>query len=1246
MQIRRAIRTVAMALIGISSMTLPARAQITTGSIAGTVKDAQGSVVPGATVTLVNETQGTRSAPVVTNDVGDFIIPNVAPSTYTVEITMPSFRTLNSVGVTVSAGTRTSLGVLTVEVGGAAETINVTGTAPLIQATTGERSFTIGTEAVQNLPLASRSFLGAALLAAGVSGTVSNPSRAGGGGDTNVMMDGVSVMDTGSNRPLLQMNVESIQEVKVLISNYQAEYGRSSGLQITAITKSGTNQYRGSLYDVERDSDWNANSKTNILNSVRKPVLKERDWGLSIGGPIGKPGGKNRLFFFYAQEFEPRTAGNDVRNFRFPTALERQGDFSQTRDNNGAPYPYIKDPSLAGPCTPTDQSGCFADGGVLGRIPQNRLDPIGRAILNQYPVPNCPAECPTWVANSDYNYQITRPEESVLAYQPALRVDYNATAGLRFGVKYSGWAQRTQTINGTLPGFNDTQMQHPVVSNLVFTGAYALNSTTFLEGTYGRSRNELAGCAVAQSSTGPSFCTAAIPMNANSNRANIGLGSFPLLFPDANKFESGYYVTDAMNAMQPTPPAWVNGSLMLPPTFAWGSRIANPPPNVPFPAYFNINETQDLALSLTKVLGRHTFKTGYYNTYSYKANQAATGTTFSSFGAVSFAQDTVGTNPCDTSFGFSNAAMGCFSSFSQASKYVEANLVYNNREAYVQDNWKMNNRLTLDYGVRFVHQTPQYDRLGQGSNFLPDRWSRAEAPLLYEPACVVAVAAGSACPAASLRAKDPRTGAVLGPGSALAVATLVPGTGNQTNGVFRGGNGIADTTYTFPALGVAPRFGMAYDLSGRQRIVLRGGGGLFFDRPLGQSAVALPGNPPTAESITLRYTALQSLGTDGLRTRGAPALSAIEYDPGLPSSWQWNGGIQMALPWSSAIDFEYVGQHGYQIARTVDLNAVDFGAALLPQNQDPTKGSSTTPGAAAYQTDLLRAYRGYGAISAYMFDGWRTYHSIQLSLTRRFTNGFSFAFHDTIGLVDKQQAPARLQHDANGGLSFRADQAEADALLGDNAPSRHLVRANFVWDMPDLARAGGLSRALGLLANDWQLSGVWSAQTGSAYTVNYTYQSGGGNINLTGSPDYPARIRLMGDAGQGCSSDPYRQFNAAAFAGPLSNSVGLESGTDYLRGCFQSVLDLAIARRIRLGGARNVQLRVDIFNALNEARVTARNTTVSLSSPTDPVNALNLPFDSSGQILPNRVRPNQAGFGAVSGYQAPRSVQLQIRFQF
>ena len=102
------------------------------------------------------------------------------------------------------------------------------------------------------------------------------------------------------------MNVEAIAEVKVLTQGYQAEYGRSSGLQISAVTKSGTNQFRGSVYDIERNSDWNSNSWANVENGDPKPVSKQRDWGYTLGGPVGKPGGANKLFFFYSHEYRPR----------------------------------------------------------------------------------------------------------------------------------------------------------------------------------------------------------------------------------------------------------------------------------------------------------------------------------------------------------------------------------------------------------------------------------------------------------------------------------------------------------------------------------------------------------------------------------------------------------------------------------------------------------------------------------------------------------------------------------------------------------------------------------------------------------------------------------------------------------------------------------------------------------------------------------------------------------------------------
>ena len=210
--------------------------------------------------------------------------------------------------------------------------------------------------------------------------------------------------------------------MRVIASGYQAEYGRNIGLQITGVTKSGTNQYRGSIYDIQRNSDWNSNSWENARNGDPKAVSKQQDWGYTIGGPIGKPGGDNRWFFFYGHEYRPRKSGGTINRFRVPTLLERQGDFSQTTDNNGAPFPFIKDPLIAGTCSATTQTACFRDGGVLGRIPQNRLYPLGLNVLKQWPEPN--------VSGLNYNLETVAPEDKRLTHQPTVRIDWQQSSQL------------------------------------------------------------------------------------------------------------------------------------------------------------------------------------------------------------------------------------------------------------------------------------------------------------------------------------------------------------------------------------------------------------------------------------------------------------------------------------------------------------------------------------------------------------------------------------------------------------------------------------------------------------------------------------------------------------------------------------------------------------------------------------------------------------------------------------------------
>jgi hypothetical protein len=1245
--IRKVLRYIANVGGVILVLTASAAAQGVTGTVTGTVKDVQGGVIPGANVTLISATRGTASAPVVTNGEGDFVFPNVTAGSYTVQVELPGFSTLRRSGVDVSPGSILALGTLTIQVGSTSEVVTVTAETPLVQTASGERSFTVSPQSVSNLPLNNRTFDGLLALAPGVvvtPGALDPAARAGGGGGSNYMLDGATAMDPGINRPATRVSVESLAEVKVVTSTYQAEYARSAGLQINAVTKSGTNQFRGSLYGVARNSKWNSNRQTNIVNGDPKPFEDRQDYGFALGGPVGRPGGRNKLFFYFNAEFNPRTFGGDVNRYRVPTLLERQGDFSQTRDNNGNLYPYIKDPLVAGTCSAADTRACFQDGGVVGRIPASRLYQAGLNVLKWWPAPNIAQP-----AGQAYNFESVDPQVNLLGYQPVIRTDYQPTSNIRGSFKFLEYQQPSKVIPGTIPGFNDTEEHDFGIWLPAGTFNWTMSSTMFVEASFGANFHHQEGCSITGGE--PNYCRTGLSVTSAGNRNLSGFGSIPYLFPDATVLDPNTFTYWVLNQVNTT--MWDGTRILAPPQFVWGTRVANPPhPNVgPFGANPGVTGGTNFILdtrnytwnaSVTKVRGQHTLKAGYYYFRSLQRRGAGNVT-----GNISFANDT--NNALDTTFGFSNAAIGVFSTYSQTSRWAEGAFLAVNNEAFAQDNWRINRRLTLDYGVRVVHMRPQYDSYGYSSNFLPELWSAAQAPRLYVAGCATKV---YPCTAANRRAMDPATGQMLGANSALAVGTLVPNTGTITNGVYAAGQGpVAETMYTYPALGWTPRFGAAYDVKGDQKFVVRGGAGLFYDRAPANTVYGTVNNPPFTRNVTVRYGELQNLSATGLATEAAPALTVWQYDSKYSASTQWNVGTQIVLPFSATLDVAYTGQHSFNTNSAVNINSIDLGKAFLPATQNPalaTSAASTDPTTSYASTnpDLIRFYRGFAAINQQQPIGSRTFHSIQIGVNRRFHDGLLFGFNDTISLSDKQNAPLRLQHNADGTIAIRADQTTADELFGDNHPPAHRIAASFVWSVPHLSASTSGRRVIGYVVNDWNLAGIWSGVSGPAYSVTATYQNGGGNVNLTGSPDFVPQVRVVGDPGSGCSDDPLRQFNASAFLGPMVGSDGLESGNGYLRGCFISSTDLAISRTIKLGASRAVQLRADVFNVFNQSGITARQTVMNLPSPSAPATITNLPFDAAGNVIAARATPAGLGFGVATDYQPPRTIQLQARFSF
>jgi hypothetical protein len=209
---------------------------------------------------------------------------------------------------------------------------------------------------------------------------------------------------------------------------------------------------------------------------------------------------------------------------------------------------------------------------------------------------------------------------------------------------------------------------------------------------------------------------------------------------------------------------------------------------------------------------------------------------------------------------------------------------------------------------------------------------------------------------------------------------------------------------------------------------------------------------------------------------------------------------------------------------------------------------------------------------------------------------------------------------------------------------RHIFKANFIWDLPNWETTGS-RRVAAALVNDWQLSGIFTGGSGARYDITYLYQNNGANVNLTGSPDYAARVLINSDPGSGCTDDRFSQFKTAAFAGPVPGSLGLESGRNYMIGCPDKTTDLAIARLFKLGGARTAQVRIEMYNAFNVVVINNRQTQLQLVSPSNQT-VRNPQFLADGTVDPTRLKTTSAGFGAATGAQALRTIQAQLRFSF
>jgi hypothetical protein len=470
------------------------------------------------------------------------------------------------------------------------------------------------------------------------------------------------------------------------------------------------------------------------------------------------------------------------------------------------------------------------------------------------------------------------------------------------------------------------------------------------------------------------------------------------------------------------------------------------------------------------------------------------------------------------------------------------------------------------------------------------------------------------------------------------VGRLVPGS-DRFNGAFQAGQGIDDRLQGDNAFRVSPRFGFAYDLTGKNETVVRGGFAILYDRPQGNQVFDMGANAPSVLVSTLQWGQLQSLQSAGGDPNPTLSLNPSGFDFKPPKTYAWNVGFQHKLPLDLIFDAAYVGTENRDQLRAWQLNAVPVGAKFLPQNQDPTRAPSATPGATALPDDLLRPYPGYGGIRMWDNRSFSNYHGLQTGLHRRFDKGLMLsAFY-------VWSKALTTEHNNDFGPGFpgaqcgppQCSEEEIRRLDYSYSPNdrRHNFVFNFIYQTPKVAEG-----ALGAVLNDWQISGVYHWMSGRPYHISFSIP-GIGDANLTGgSGQPPARVVLTCDPGSGSSGDPYRQIaNPECFAPPQPGSRGDESARFFLFGPALNNLDLSIAKSFSFKGGVRFEVRLDAFNALNHTQFNGVNATVNFASLTDRT-ITNLPYDSAGNLV------RQNGFGSVNGATLPRQLQLVTRVTF
>ena len=665
-------------------------AQNTSCGLSGTVQDPGGAAIANTKVTLTGEGNGFVRTVTTTNE-GFFKFPDLTPATFTLTIDAPGFKSYRQSGIAVGSGEQRSLGQIALAVGQVSETISVTAEVVSVNLTSGETGGTLTGDQLDQIALRGRDLFDAISLLPGVVDTsdgrdapgptsIGNIYIMGGRNDAkNMTVDGVSNLDTGSNGSVHSMpSIDSVAEVRVLMSAYAAENGRNPA-SISVITRGGGKMFHGAAAFYLRNEALNANDYFANLAGKPRTEYRYNIGTYSLSGPLVLPKlnrSHEKLFFFFNQEFQQQVAQYGVKTVTVPSALERQGDFTQSKNTNGSSI-QVRDP--------LNNKTAFP-GNV---IPASRLTTIGKNILNIFPLPNYvdPRPFQTNYYSAESGLYPRRTETGRLDYSPKdnwqlyTSISHNAD---KQHTPYGVWVDGSLNFPLTPIVFEQPGWLATVHST------NTLSPSTFNELTVAASQNTLRF----------------YPEDpAKVDRTKLGI-----LIPQRNA---------ALNPLNMIPNM----------SFGGIQNAANPSLNDGTP-YFNQNTIYHLTDNVSKVWETHTFKTGVYHERTLKFQSASSATR----GTISFGTD--GNNILDANNAYANALLGNYDTYAEATARPQGKYFFSNLEFYAQDDWKVKSNVSLSYGVRFYHDPPQYDIRNQLASFSLGAFDPAKAPVLLRPANV------------------------------------------------------------------------------------------------------------------------------------------------------------------------------------------------------------------------------------------------------------------------------------------------------------------------------------------------------------------------------------------------------------------------------------------------------------------------------------------------------------------------------